>query len=91
MSMSNVHCPYIHLKLWVRGSFTNHVDRFWTFMIPLPQPRSMDQFTPITWTIFRKFHSGFGALHFEKSSNIAKIWQKMKKSLVQFASNPFFS
>ena len=31
----------------------------------------------------------FGALHFEKSSKMAKIWQKMKKSLVQLTSNPF--
>ena len=36
-----------------------------------------------------KFYSTFGALHFEKSSNIAKIWQKMKKSLVQLALNAF--
>ena len=27
---------------------------------------------------------------FKKSSNMAKIWQKMKKSLVELALNPFF-
>ena len=27
--------------------------------------------------------------NFEKSSNMPKIWQKMKKSLVQLALNPF--
>ena len=27
---------------------------------------------------------------FEKWSNMAKLWQKMKKSLVQLAINPFF-
>ena len=37
-----------------------------------------------------KFRSAFSALHFEKSSNMAKIWPKMKKSLVQLALNPFF-
>ena len=36
-----------------------------------------------------KFCSAFGALFFEKSSNMAKIWQNMKKALVQFAFNPF--
>ena len=29
------------------------------------------------------------ALHFEKSSNMPKIRQKVKKSLVQLALNPF--
>ena len=29
---------------------------------------------------FAKFHSAFGMLHFEKSSNMAKIWQKTNKS-----------
>ena len=28
--------------------------------------------------------------NFEKSSNVPQIWQKMKKSLVQLAFNPFF-
>ena len=28
--------------------------------------------------------------HFEKSSNMSKIWQKMKRSPVQIAFNPFF-
>ena len=37
-----------------------------------------------------KFRSAFVALHFEKSWNMAKIWQKMKKSLVQLAFSPFF-
>ena len=40
---------------------------------------------------FSKFCSAFGALHFEKkSSSMPKIWQKMKKSLVELAfKNPF--
>ena len=28
--------------------------------------------------------------NFEKSSNMAKIWQEMKKSLVQLSLDPFF-
>ena len=32
---------------------------------------------------FSNFFSTFGVLHFKESSNMAKIWQKMKKSLVQ--------
>ena len=31
-----------------------------------------------------------GSIPEKKSSNMPKIWQKMKKSLVQFALNPFF-
>ena len=34
---------------------------------------------------FSKFHSTFGTLYFEKSSNLPSNWQKMKKSLVQLA------
>ena len=39
--------------------------------------------------IFHSFTIIFSTLHFEKSSNMAKIWQKMKKSLVRLAFNPF--
>ena len=39
---------------------------------------------------FSKFYSIFSALHFEKSSNSASIWQKMKKSLVQLALKPWY-
>ena len=38
---------------------------------------------------YSKFHSNFGMLHFKKSSNMAKIKLKMKKSLLQLAFNPF--
>ena len=31
---------------------------------------------------FSMFYSTFFALHFDKSSNMAKIWQNMRKSLV---------
>ena len=31
---------------------------------------------------FSKFHSAFCILHFEKSSNMVKIWPKMKKFIV---------
>ena len=34
----------------------------------------------------RSLHSSY----FEKSSNMAKLWKKMKKGLVQLALNPFF-
>ena len=44
-------------------------------------------FLPNFWhtqlVIFQKFLSTFGMLHFEKSSNMPKNWQKMKKSFVQ--------
>ena len=36
---------------------------------------------------FSKCHT----LHIEKSSQIASIWQKMKKSLIQLAFNPFLT
>ena len=39
---------------------------------------------------FSKFCSTFDLLHNEKSSNIWQ-WQKMKKSLVQLAFNPYIS
>ena len=35
------------------------------------------------------YQATFGMLYFEKSSNLPKIWQKMKKSLVQLALNIF--
>ena len=39
---------------------------------------------------FCSFHSTFGViLHFEKSSNMAKIWQKNEEKLVRLAFNPF--
>ena len=38
---------------------------------------------------FPKFLSNFSILIFEKSSNMAKLFQKMKKSLVKFAVNEF--
>ena len=38
---------------------------------------------------FSKFRIAFGVLHFGKSSNMAKIWGKMMKSLVRLALNPF--
>ena len=38
---------------------------------------------------FSKFHIAFGAHQFEKSSNMAKIWQEMKEYLVQLAFYPF--
>ena len=38
---------------------------------------------------FSKFHSTLSMFHFEKSSNMEKMWQKMKKSLVQLAFNTF--
>ena len=47
------------------------------------------EFSSIFWQIIGifadspMFHSIYSALHFQKSSNMAKIWQKMKKSLVQ--------
>ena len=48
-------------------------------------------FLPNFWW-FLKVESELKVLgNFEKSTNMAKIWQKMKKSIVQLASNPFFS
>ena len=38
---------------------------------------------------FSKFCSTFSTLHFEKSSNMAKIWQNMKKTHIQLAFNLF--
>ena len=38
-----------------------------------------------TFDVFSKFWSIFIMIHFQKSSNMPKIWQKMKKSHVQFA------
>ena len=38
---------------------------------------------------FSKLFSGCGVLHFEKLSNMPKIWQKMKKVLIRLALNPF--
>ena len=35
------------------------------------------------------FSDAFRVLHFEKSSNMSKIWQKMKKRLVQLAFKTF--
>ena len=37
-------------------------------------------FLPNFLMIFQRFIAAFCILHFEKSSTIAKIWQKMKKS-----------
>jgi len=39
--------------------------------------------------IFQSSAAFFVMPHFEKSSNMAKFWQKMKKSLVRLAFNPF--
>ena len=38
---------------------------------------------------FSKFRNTSSALYFEKSSNMEKLWQKMKNSLVQLGFNPF--
>ena len=39
---------------------------------------------------FSKFRSASGALHFEKSSNMANIWKIMKKNLVLNCLKPIF-
>ena len=39
---------------------------------------------------FSKWRAPKALCNFEKSSNMTKIWQKMKKRLVQLAFNPFF-
>ena len=41
-------------------------------------------------TIFPKSYRAFGVLDFEKSSNMAKIWQKMMKILLQLTFNTIF-
>jgi len=38
---------------------------------------------------FSKFFSTVSALPFEKSSNMAKMYQKMRNCLVQLSLNPF--
>ena len=40
------------------------------------------------WWFFKVLKSFFGALHFEKSSKLATIWPKMKKSLVPTCLKP---
>ena len=61
-------------------------------MVEMQVGQGFSLFFAQTFAIFVDFSvspSNFGVLHFEKSSNMAKIWQQMMKSLLQLALNPF--